>query len=173
MTLEGYTAQPSRLYQVDIILFTHESTSKTPTEFATVSILRHSIKNAISLNSTNALHTPYHLLPSNASQLNSEYWTLNRKSEYRVLAHYSWLQPHNNQRPIILPNIDKNGLHVEGTIRIRQSNYYLMDTAIYFSTKTNQQQTFVLSHQQRLKGGVVYYIDHPKVGMLIKIHQAA
>ena len=164
-------AQRSTLYQVDMIVFAHQQSSAQQT---TTPPLLAPPQNAIPLdNSISSAITPYHILPTSASQLSNEYWALNRKAEYQVLAHYTWLQPSNNQRAIVLPSTNRNGWNIEGTLRIRQSNYYLLDTDLLFSAPNNTQTAFFFSQKQRLKPGTVYYLDHPQAGMLIKVHQIA
>ncbi|KTC87220.1 CsiV family protein [Legionella brunensis] len=154
------------LYQVDLIVFTHQNASSLLEDF------KGSVPNTlhgIPLRTEMKHSSPYHLLPSSSSKLRQEYWALNRKPQYHVLLHYSWLQPFNNQQAIILPKIGKDGWQVEGTIRVRRSNYYLLDTNLLFSTASNA--SFVFAQTQRLKGGNIYYLDHPQAGVLIKVHQ--
>lgn len=165
-------ASQQSLYQIDMIVFTHQS-SAYQAENITTPLLAPDMKNAISLqnNATNSI-TPYHILPKSSSQLAQAFWALNRKSGYQVLAHYTWLQPSNNQRAIAIPSINHNGWNIEGTVRVRQSNYYLLDTDLLFSSPTGNTQTaFLFSQKQRLKPGTVYYLDHPQAGMLIKVHK--
>jgi hypothetical protein len=52
----------------------------------------------------------------------------------------------------------------------QQSNYYLLDTALLFSAPERINAAFMFTQKQRLKPGVVYYLDHPQAGMLIKVH---
>ncbi len=163
-------SQRSTLYQVDMIVFTHQQAGVQSS--GTTKPLAENTQNAIPLNSNiSNLMTPYHLLPARSSQLNNEYWALNRRPEYQVLAHYSWLQPGNSQRAIALPSTYRSGWTIEGTLRIRQSNYYLLDTDLLFSTPNGSQAAFMFSQKQRLKPRTVYYLDHPQAGMLIKVHQ--
>lgn len=156
-------------YQVDMILFTHSQT-QTATN-ASSPLLLPNTKSAIPLqNEANQSTALYHILPASLSQLRSEYSALSRKPEYQILAHYSWIQPSNNQRPIAFSAHGNAGWNVEGTLRIRQSNYYLLDTDLLFSSLGQAQTTFNFSQVQRLKPGTVYYLDHPQAGMLIKVH---
>lgn len=165
-------SQSSTLYQVDMIVFTHQQT--TMPRAPVIPPIAPDIQTAIPLNNNiSSMMTPFHMLPASSSQLRNEYWALNRKAEYRVLAHYTWLQPGNNQRAIALPSTNHNGWNIEGTMRIRQSNYYLLDTNLLFSAQNGNQTAFLFSQKQRLKPKTVYYLDHPQAGMLIKVHQVA
>ena len=163
---------PTPLYQIDIIVFTHLRSSPHPMKQSLAPLLSPDVTHAIMLpTNTNTALTPYHLLPASASQLRDEYWALNRKPQYQLLFHSSWLQPANNQRPIALPTTSTGGWNVEGTLSIRKSNYYLLETDLLFSAPNSPQTAFLFSQNQRLKPDIVYYLDHPQAGMLIKIHQ--
>ncbi len=168
----GLANQRVPLYQVDMIIFTSLQASLTPTENILAPLLPPDMNHAVLLqhNATDKM-APYHILPTSASHLRNEYWALNRKPQYQVLFHYTWLQPDNNQRPIALSQMNIGGWNVEGTLRIRRSNYYLLDTELLFSAPNSTQTAFVFSQKQRLKPNVVYYLDHPQAGMLIKVHQ--
>ena len=166
--------QPSKLYQIDMIVFTHQQTSRHQTEQTSTPLLPPATQHAIPLqDATSGVRTAYQMLPSSASQLNQEYWALTHKSDYQVLAHYTWLEPSNNQRAVAIPAIHRNGWTIEGTLRMRQSKYYLLDTELLFSTPNSAQPAFLFSQKQRLKPGTVYYLDHPQAGMLIKVHLVA
>ena len=167
-------ANASPLYQIDMIVFTHLQLPSSSTENVYSPILAPDIQNAIPLSSTISNNkTPYHALPKSASELRDEHWALNRKPQYQILFHRSWLQPGNNQKPIALFEMNVGGWNVEGTLKIKQSNYYLLDTELLFSAPNSKQRAFIFAQKQRLKPGVVYYLDHPHAGMLIKIHQVA
>ena len=56
-------------------------------------------------------------------------------------------------------------------MRVRRSNYYLLDTDLVFSTPGQNPSTFSFSQKQRLKPGTVNYQDHPQAGEIIKVHQ--
>lgn len=172
-TCAGQAKNSASFYQVDLIVFTHQNAYSLSADLSLASSISANTSQAIPLRteSKNSL-TPYHLLPASSSQLRQEYWALHRKPQYRVLLHYTWLQPLNNQRPIMLPKTTKDGWQIEGTLRIRRSNYYLLDTELLFSAPSSQ-AAFVFSQKQRLKGGAIYYLDHPQAGMLIKVHQLA
>lgn len=170
----GLAAPRSSLYQVDMIVFAHQPRTAPGVDNAPTPLLASNTHYAIPLqNSMNSSMTPYHTLPSSSSGLRNELWALNHKLQYQVLCHYTWLQPASNLQPIALPQTNHGDWNLEGTIQIRQSNYYLLDTALLFSDKSNHQPAFIFAQKQRLKPGVVYYLDHPKAGMLIKVHQIA
>ena len=159
------------LFQVDMIVFTTSQTSASSNEHHRPPLVAPTINQAIPLQTTTSKAiTPYHLLPGSSSQLRDEYWALNHRPQYQILFHYSWLQPSNNKKPMALSFTNKAGLNVEGSVQIQQSNYYLLDTALLFSAPERTNAAFMFTQKQRLKPGVVYYLDHPQAGMLIKVH---
>ncbi len=121
----------------------------------------------------NDTSTPFHRLPTTLSSLKNEYSRLNHQSQYHILCHYSWLQPQNNQKSVSFPVSHYKGWNLEGSVRIRKSNYYLLDTDLNFSNRFEPASSFVFVQKKRLKDDVVYYLDHPQAGMLIKVHQVS
>lgn len=167
----GLANQHTPLFQVDMIVFTHLQASLIPTANDSAPLLAPDTSHAILLqNNRTDKKTPYHILPASQSQLRDEYWALNHKPQYQVLMHYTWLQPNNSQRPIALSQTI-GGWNIEGTLLIKQSNYYSLDTTLLFSAPDSKQTAFLFSQKQRLKPEVIYYLDHPQAGMLIKVHQ--
>ncbi|MCP0914224.1 peptidoglycan binding protein CsiV [Legionella sp. 27cVA30] len=168
----NFAAQKSSLYQVDLIIFAQPASSQG--EESLSSLVAPSTRQAILLQkNAERGNPPFRLLPPSRSQLRGEFWTLRNKSAYQVLAHYSWLQPSNNKRPVAVAIVDQNGWNVEGTLAIQQSSYYSLDANLLFSAANSNRGSFLISQKQRLKGGVVYYLDHPQAGMLIKIHKVS
>lgn len=166
-------SQPTTHYQIDIIIFAHHTSSLQPIQNTTSPMLSGDRQHAISLQNGDTSAMAYHILPNSASQLRNEYWTLSHNPEYQIITSLSWIQPSSNQRAVALPQINHNGWNLEGTLRIRQSNYYLLDTELLFTALSNQPIAFIFSQKQRLKPGTVYYLDHPHAGMLIKVHQVS
>lgn len=167
--MTSLTMARSAIYQIDAVIFIHHQPVSTD---HVTPVLTLDNRHAIPLQTNQDTLSPfYHLLPPTESKLRQEYWTLNHNPNYQVLATYSWRQPSNNQHAIILPSQSRNGWHVEGVVRVRQSNYYLLDAELLFTTQATQPTAFLFSQKQRLKPGTVYYLDHPQAGMLIKVYQ--
>lgn len=163
--------EANSFYQIDLIVFAQEQDSSLTPEFPLSSTLATNSRTIPLSTEASKNQSPYHLLPFSLSQLREEYWALHRKRQYRVLMNYSWLQPLNNQSTIALPKINRDGWEVEGSLRIRQGNYYLLDTELLFTAPDKNQAPFVFAQKLRLKGGDTYYLDHPQAGMLIKVHK--
>ena len=145
-------------YQIDLIVFTHQSAADEAS------------KSPLPLLSGLKAITLDRVLPSSSSQLNREYSALSRKAGYRVLLHTSWLQSSSHQPRVKLKGKELEGWRVKGTLQVRQSNYYLLDTELLFTPPGDHQPGFLVTQHQRLKPNTVYYLDHPKAGLLIKVH---
>jgi len=168
----GFAKPESPMYQVDMIVFAHQQDPSQSTESEQAPLRTRDNGSAIALQTSASNDSKfYHTLPVASSRLRNEYWALHRKPQYKVLFHYSWLQPGNNKKTIALPAISRDGWDLEGTVRIRKGNYYLLDTDLIVSSPDNNNTPLVFAQKQRLKDGVTYYLDHPKAGMLIKVHR--
>lgn len=170
MLLANLAQAKGASYQIDLIVFAYQSPTAAP-ESSLKATLASGSKNTIPLQTevSKAL-TPYHLLPPSSSQLREEYWALHRKQQYRVLLHYSWLQPLNSQQAVMIPKIQRDGWEIEGRIRVQLSNYYDLHSELLIASPGARETPFVLVQEQRLKGGEIYYLDHPQAGMIIKMH---
>lgn len=168
-----YGHSEKNYYQVDVIAFIHqtEADSSRHERLLTAPVMLSQQKGIELKPDRDERLTPYHLRPSKTSALNKEFHVLRQRPQYQVLFHYTWLQPDNNQRSVKLPPVHQNGWLVNGSMRIRKSNYYLVDAELYFTSPDSSEPSFVFKQMQRLKNNSLYYLDHPVAGMLIKIHK--
>jgi len=159
-------------YQIDLIIFSQQTTGKQNTEQPSDAPLIPMSKNAIPLKiDSDKSARLYHLLSNSNSDLRDEYYLLSHKAHYQILGHYSWRQPANNQSMVSLPVADHNGWQMQGTLRVRKSNYYMFDAELQLAPPDNPQSSFTVIQKQRLKDNVVYYLDNSHAGILVKIHK--
>lgn len=165
--------QPMRsLYQIDMVVFSYESVpSGRDSDQSLIPLVQSRPDKAVLLRAFDGQPSLYHLLPVSASKLLQICRQLSQKPGYQILAHYVWLQSRDKQRPVILPQALRDGWEVKGSMNIRQSNYYLLNTDLIFSSPPPHHIKTVFSKKQRLKPDVVYYLDHPEIGILMKIHE--
>lgn len=157
-------------YQIDLILFAHQA-SATENEHAFNNALVPVNDDAIRLKPAAAgQQKNYQLLKASQSSLGDAYYQLTHKAQYKVLGHYSWRQPANSQSKVAIPVGNNKGWQFQGSVRVRQGNYYSMDTNLQFSPPDHPESALTLEQKQRLKPNVVYYLDHPQIGMLVNIH---
>lgn len=169
----GLAKAKSPQYQIDIVLFTHAPTAEEHVESPyAISTTHHEPAITLKEAPTSSNHT-YQVLTKSLSGLQDQIWALNHKGQYNVLMNYSWLQPENNQKSIALPLESHKGWQVDGIMKVVKSAYYQLNTDLQFTAPGQNQPTFTLAQNQRLKPNVIYYLDHPQIGMLIKIHPVA
>lgn len=163
-------AKPS--YQIDLIIFAQQAMAVQNSELSTDMPLVPMNAHALSLK-TNSGKVPqlYCLLPNSYSSLQDQYYQLSRRSHYPVLGYYSWRQPANNQSTVALPLAEHNGWQMQGTLHVRESNYYSFDAKLQISPPNNPQSSFTVSQKQRLKENVIYYLDNDQIGIVVKIHK--
>lgn len=158
-------------YQIDLIIFSHPQNASGLSQDAPLIPVA---KSAIALRTAaTAAASTYQLLKPSLSSLTDEYYLLNKRSRFQVLAHYSWRQPAGSQSSVALPATATKGWQMQGTVRVRQSNYYLLDSELQFAPTNAPETSFTVSQKQRLKPNVVYYLDHPQIGMIVKVHKIA
>lgn len=88
-----------------------------------------------------------------------------------MLGHYSWTQPENNKSSVAVSLTKYKGWELQGKLNIKQSNYYSFTAEFQASPPSNPLSSFTVSQKHRLKENVVYYLDNPQMGMLVKIHK--
>lgn len=158
-------------YQIDLILFAQPQADKERTAEPKLPLIQNT-KNTILLTpAVDKSYAPYTLLAPSQSSLRDEYYLLNRKSNYSVLAHYSWRQTAQNQKTVTLPEIVARGWHIQGTINLVQSTYYTFKAHLQCSSSAQPERTFSVTQKQRLQANKTYYLDHRDLGMIVKIHQ--
>ncbi|RUR13888.1 CsiV family protein [Legionella sp. km772] len=157
-------------YQIDLILFAHPQNTNELQDlhlpFLPID------KKALTLTSSTIKTAKlYTLLPPSQSSLHDEYYLLNRKSQFRVLAQYSWRQSAKKQEKVALPRTNNKGWLMQGTIQVEQGSYYSFDARLQFSPPSDPSAAFTVSQKQRIEEGKIYYLDNPYVGMVVKIQQ--
>ena len=159
------------LYQIDLIVFTYPQALEEHREATTAVLIPNPSSLVIPLKAREPGHSAraYQLLSSSSTPLQRDWNRIQQQPQLHALFHYTWLQPSNSQRPVYISTTLSDGWQVDGTLRVRKSNYYLLDTQLYFSAPNNRHHAFVLSQTQRLKPNTTYYLDHPETGMLIRV----
>ncbi|TAL62432.1 MAG: hypothetical protein EPN84_06485 [Legionella sp.] len=160
-------------YQVDMILFAQPQTGDSQAEQGINSPFIPMNKNTMTLKNNTHSTKNFSLLSPSKSSLKDQYYLLNRTHQYQILGHYSWIQPANNQNKIALPKVSHNGWKMQGTVRVRKSTYYLFDGELQLSSPRNPQLSYMIEQNQRLKENVVYYLDNPQLGILLRVHRVA
>lgn len=161
-------------YQVDLIIFMHQHSPLTLTRAARLAFLRSQLiktKNTTFLKppiNDEASSLPYTLLPNSFSTLKTIASKLQQNPQYKLLADYSWLQPNSRQAIILSPQL-ANGWQITGSLKISGNHFYFLRTELFFFLPGSHEPCIMLNYQQRLLENKIFYIDHPQIGMIIKI----
>ncbi|EKF75249.1 hypothetical protein A11A3_04695 [Alcanivorax hongdengensis A-11-3] len=99
--------------------------------------------------------------------------------KYRELFHKAWRQPIGDKaetRPVYIqggqqiPTEDGTVPELEGTLHFSLQRYLHVDPRIWFLAQSNGQKYYVdINQSRRMESKTVYYFDHPKFGMLIRL----
>lgn len=102
-----------------------------------------------------------------------------RRGGYRIIGHGLWLQPVPDRSAAVpllvqLGEQGDSGLYeVEGTISATRGRYLHVDVRLWMNAPgplIGQEHSFVeLRDSRRMRSGEVHYLDHPALGMLVKI----
>jgi hypothetical protein len=105
---------------------------------------------------------PLKLLPLADGRLGPAVYTLNRRGA-QVLAHLRWRQliPRDTENPWDLIREDR----VEGLIRLNRGRYIHLDTDLMLNAAG---QSYRVQEHARARSGELYYVDHPKLGILFR-----
>ena len=175
------------LYQVEIIIFENTPSFNEYKEDLSNLSLAPELTHAIELRrySSDEPLKPFSLLPASKLLMKREKWLFSRQNKYKVLLHYAWLQPMDDTKTIHIASdshADKksddsysqnkaNQLDVNGVLRINKTNYFNLTTDMQFSGSINGKPLdFLFNQSRRLRSDETHYLDHPLIGMLVKIH---
>jgi hypothetical protein len=179
------------VYQVEMIIFSHLTTSGVTQEQWPSVNPPPSFADALPLQNSNASGY-YQALGSNEFILQREQAEFNRNGGYRTLVHAAWLQPFTGSSAPTIHifggnNYDANGqtqYAVNGTVRVTVNRYFNAAFNLYFAVpenmlarydnrnyfhNTNNLVYFHLTETRRMKSHELNYIDYPLFGVLIKI----
>lgn len=179
------------VYQIEMIVFSHLTTSGVTQEDYPSVNAPPSFTNALSLENQNASGY-YQQLAANEFVLQREQTEFNRNPGYRTLLHAAWQQPFAGaSAPTIHVfgghSYDVNGqtqYSVNGTVRVNVERYFNVALNLYFAVpenmlarydnrnyfhNTNNLVYFHLTETRRMKSHELNYIDYPLFGVLIKI----
>lgn len=129
--------------------------------------------------------SPDYFLQSNKRhQLNGAAYRLRKKGGYRILFHESWPMTALSKRkslPIRIRGGQRFGSQYEldGSIQISIARYLHVDTQLYlsdFSTQQNSEgqsvyrttQVIPMKQSRKMRSKELHYIDHPEFGILIQ-----
>lgn len=171
-------AQTATWYRVEIIVFERPSPSAGAGERWPGNPGSPGWENAATLQPAGAGRgkpVPFERLPSKDYQLGPHWWSLSRgRSGTEPLLHRAWVQPVRGERgavPVYLSLSDTSpgsefGQRLEGTVRIRRGRFLHADLDLVLRRRDG---TYRMQESRRMRSGELHYIDHPILGVLMKI----
>jgi hypothetical protein len=132
---------------------------------------------------------PFHSLTEREYQLAGAAQALRSAGGYRVLAHLGWRQPGFAERQsravrieagptLTLPGFQETGTdlrsahQLEGTVRLIRSRFLHLDADIMLHRPAggaDGAESFRLTERRRMRSGELHYLDHPTLGMLVRV----
>lgn len=167
-------ALPERTYDVQVLIFSHITSNTLQ--------LQH--WPAITPNNQAMPAAP---APQTAYDLQREKKILQKNTHYQILLDAAWPETwHNDTSTITIPFVSNNGQsQLTGTMTITLGHYFDVHTNFFFTTQTDMLRkidvtdyfsrwdkstfTFQFLQNRRMRSNELNYLDHPLIGMFIKI----
>ena len=179
--------QPKPLYQVEILLFEMPQ-SEQSTESWPDHPLVPDLSKARQLNNyaPNEAVTPLELLPRNKLLLYREQWVVTHKLGAKIIAHYAWSQDFAAKETIHLyanpelqfssstqpPYNPDDSWTIDGTLTLSKNNYFNLSANLLTTLSLNGKPIqFLFKQKRRLRKEETHYLDHPLIGMIVKIKE--
>ena len=107
--------------------------------------------------------------PENTS-LDDSYAALSKDPVYQPTLHIAWIQPVGDDGLSVPVHIqDGNGM-LNGYVQIQQDQGLHIMVDVEFSSHIGESVNYRLNEKQPIKFNEIYYLDHPKFGVVVKIN---
>ena len=161
-------------FRVELIVFERTSPSAGAGEYWPADPGSPDRQNAAGLQPAGAggaAPAPFERLPGSAHELGPHRWSLGRgNSGTEPLLHLAWIQPVRGDRnavPVYLSESGRGyGPRLEGTVRVRISRFLHADLDLLLRRADG---SYRMRASRRMRSGELHYIDHPVLGVLMKI----
>lgn len=187
------TEQETRWYDVEVIIFSQKSQQFRQSEHWPSDIPLPEIQNARSLLPASGARTiAFSTLSGNRLRLGAEAARIKSAPELKLLKHFGWRQPGLEQgEAVSIKVLDDDGRNegepsrLEGTLKLVLSRYLHIHADLVYreplpenapmgmvSTNTEQMpryQLYRLQQSRRMRSTELHYLDHPVLGMIIRV----
>lgn len=165
----------SRIYQIDLIVFSHVTTKALLSENWPADPTLPMLSKAITLKPEDAAapNALYQILSTHRSKFNKEVGILKQQAGYHILVDTTWLQP------AFSPKVSKwihieggNSIQVNGMMKISRPYLFQVDADLVLTIPKADKITatqFVLKQTASLRANQIYYFDQPLFGAIIRI----
>ena len=170
LLLAATTAFAETRYQIELILFTQPPLPDAQGELPLQSPPPFPPDIAWPLRAPGALGVGPEALPADEHRLHGAANRLRNQPGYQVIWHEAWQQTLRGpaSAPTISLPLGLRSLGVEGRIRAYQSRFLHLETDIRLSDPT----LWRLHESRRLRASEVHYLDHPLLGVIVRIDPA-
>ena len=122
------------------------------------------------------LRLAFRSIESEALQLAEDAARLRRAGDFRVLAHLGWRQPFEAQAPAIPVAVQwrdpaRDGVRLTGQIGIALRRYLHLEIDLMWLDGADEASAawVPVTQARRMRSGETHYIDHPRVGALVRV----
>ncbi|GAB4264272.1 MAG: hypothetical protein Kow0065_15000 [Methylomicrobium sp.] len=157
--LPGIAASADARFQIELIVFAQEMPT---TE------LFEQTRSEIQWPSRVVDHTALLSVESQALQLASVLTTMSRYPAYRPIAHFAWIQSIAANSAGDAVRIQDAGKVLDGFVRVERGDYLTLSLDLEY--QPDPERFFRLNEARRIKFDEDHYFDHPKFGVIAKIH---
>ena len=122
-----------------------------------------------------------HWLPAHSHTLAQEVARLERRGGYEILFHERWIEvlpQRRAPRPILIQAgvTQGGGARLAGWLQVTSGRYLHFDTELWYQAATDGTSAgalaakpyMVLRESRRMRNGELHYLDHPKLGVLVR-----
>ncbi|MEX0448288.1 CsiV family protein [Spiribacter sp. 221] len=111
----------------------------------------------------------YRQLPASQHSLGRAARRIDSREGFRVLWHTAWEQPGLGParvQPVALP-IQLRAEGISGFIRVYRQRFLHVETELRYAQAEDRH--WVMSTSRRMRGGQQHYLDHPVLGLLVRV----
>lgn len=151
----GQAVAEEGAYQIELVAFTQAMPTTEVFEQTSSQL-----KWPADLTEPDAYHKPEHLA------LADTYAVLSQASTYRPMLHEAWISPLN--APVHIHSSDGK---LNGYVQLQQGQglQLLVDMELTADTLDGVGVVYRLNEKRPVKSGEIYYLDHPKFGLVVRV----
>lgn len=119
---------------------------------------------------------PYTMMPAHTHELAAAELAISRQTDFRLLFHEVWQQPLKSQREaldiaIVGGECMDDRCELEGILRFSRERYLHIDTDLWLTHSRfhDSDVATVMQQHRTIRDGELHYMDHPLMGLLVKM----
>jgi len=162
-------------YEVEVLVFKNLKVSEQESELwsqDTAPLGQADLENSITVGGG---------IPVN-SEIRKAFEKMLESGQYTLVAHKRWIQDALPKTEAQLIRIANAETRLDGTVRFYKNRYLHLDVNLVLGeefipesgdagSRENAQNYFIIKEQKRIRSKNLNYFDHPRFGVLIKVHK--